>query len=284
MVLLVCDTVRHSFHRVASQNNQNHPSQDLQFRGWTGSWWAAGSGPAARQRTGWRGCGSAGCGWCWQTWQEAGTRERSSVLRGTNVSMLYPQAFNLAFGFGGVTTGSFELSFHNGVASDRRQQKDWFAHDMSKLMTSDRILTKGLILRGLCCQGGQTHTSQKAHGTWQHSVHTVLEFLGLFCWYLPVWEIRECEKTLVPILTDTKIISEHRNCISIHRWAVPILTGTWLWLQHHLNISLLAFQKPAGNLTRTGFPGSLLTSCFCSHPEIGSKKQKHWSEHLRPFV
>lgn len=51
------------------------------------------------------------------------------------------------------------------------------------------------------------------------------------------------------------------------------LAETWPWLQHHLNISLLAFQKLSGNLTRTCFPGSLLTSCFCSHPEIGSRKQ-----------
>lgn len=54
---------------------------------------------------------------------------------------------------------------------------------------------------------------------------------------------------------------------------MPILTESWPWLQHHLNISLLGLQKPTGNLTTTCFPGSPLTSCFCSHPEIGSRKQ-----------
>lgn len=66
---------------------------------------------------------------------------------------------------------------------------------------------------------------------------------------------------------------EHRNYRYWCRWAVPILIETWPWLQHHVNTSLLALQKAAGKQTRTCFPGSLLTSCFCSHPETGSGKQ-----------
>lgn len=145
---------------------------------------------------------------------------------------------------------------------------------MSKGMGSDRILTKGLILKG-----AQEVTESTRHLAPLSPL--CARVLGLFCWYLCVWEIRGPEKTLAPILIYTNITSEHRNESSTYRWAVPVLTETWLCFQHHLNISLLALQKPAGNLTRTGFPGSLLTSCFCSHPEIGNRKQKHGSEHPR---
>lgn len=141
-------------------------------------------------------------------------------------------------------------------------------------MTCDRILTKGLILNGAeLSRKSDLHLTESILHLAPSSPHRATEFLVLFCWYLPVLEISEREKTPVRILTLLLPAFQHRNYSYLYGWAVPILTEIWPWLQHHLNLSLLALQKLSGNLTRTCFPGSLLTSYFCSHPEIGSRKQ-----------
>lgn len=42
------------------------------FRAQSVHWWAARSPPPGGRRTGWRGCGTAGYGWCSRNWREAG--------------------------------------------------------------------------------------------------------------------------------------------------------------------------------------------------------------------
>lgn len=46
------------------------------FRAQSVHWWAARSPPPGWRRTGWRGCGIAGYGWCWRSCREAGKLER----------------------------------------------------------------------------------------------------------------------------------------------------------------------------------------------------------------
>lgn len=75
---------------------------------------------------------------------------------------------------GSPSTGAF-LTGSRGVRLLSWGQQSIDLH-MSKGMGSDRILTKGLILKGAV----MPRRSQKAEDTWHHSAHSVPEFWVCF--------------------------------------------------------------------------------------------------------